>query len=260
MDWEAQSARLLEERAAARAAKAAAEFERLAALRLQPGYEHPEEAWLATAVNGLPAWEPGIYYNIPCPSKPEFTFDVYIPLTYRDLPEKYFAFLTIGMPAPFPGFLGYQSWAEQNDVILIVMNHVANHTYRQNFTVQDHVLDAVFGSMRLDPRLGMATGVSGGARCSWDMLVRHPNRFSGLFMIAFGKGDLGELSQHVAVAFLHGNQDYNAPSIRRTVQQFRSGRRVHLHREFPGGHEGGPLNLRHDSLNWLLQTLQSRVR
>ena len=280
-DWAAKQEQLLAAHAAARAKREAAEAankkeqdtneqaisefeqkrmktrENLHAMGVQI---HDEREWRPTAVDGLPRWESGTYLNVPCRTKPDFTMDVFIPTSYDSHRHTNFAFLTICMPVPFPSFLGYPKWAEENDVILIVMNHVANYTYEQNFEVQDHVLESVFGTMRLDPRQGLATGSSGGARCSWDMIVRHPQQFSGILLAAMSRGDLGDLPPHVVLAHLHGDQDFNAPHIRKEAKFQQAQGRVYMHQEFPGGHEGGPLELRTQMLDWMLQTLRSRIR
>jgi len=99
-----------------------------------------------------------------------------IPLTYDDAPDAAFPFITICMPFENPGFLGLEPWAERNGALLIVMNEVSNATMPQNPEVQADVLTTAFKLLRLDPARGIAFGMSGGARTSWNMIRDYPDR------------------------------------------------------------------------------------
>lgn len=99
------------------AERAQALEERLATLqrdRSLPGFEHLEEDWKPTAINGVPVWEPGIYRKVPAIGRPEFSVDVYLPLQYAADPAAAFPCLTICWPSPHSGFQGCEPWAEKN--------------------------------------------------------------------------------------------------------------------------------------------------
>ncbi len=227
------------------------EVDRLA--RTKPGYVHRREDWRRTAFQGVPQWESGIYRKVPTLARRKFTMDVYLPMAYSAYPEALFPYLTICMPVFDPGFLGFERWAEKRNVVLIVMNAVSNGTYKRNGVVQDAVLDTMWKTMRLHPRLGFATGVSGGARTSWEMLSRYPRHFAGVLMMAFAGLSTHTFPPHIRVAFLYGRNDFNAKHIPPCVKKLQRKRYQVRSMQCQGGHIMGPLSMRSQLMDWLME-------
>ncbi len=243
---------LLEKRQAARVQQERLEAARVAWEQTQPGYRWPPEEWLEDAGNAKPFEKPGIYWQVPSLTDHPFTYNIYLPRAYDDSADARFPWLTISHPGSEIDFFGLEEWAERNDVILIVMNDSNNGNYERNGVVQDAGLYTAGQLLRLDMQRGIALGSSGGARTSWDMVNRYPAHFMGLCMIAYGAGDGPMTPRHVRLGFIHGDEDFNAPYVRKAVPRLMRNGRAVLHYEFPGGHEAGPLALRERVLDWLL--------
>ncbi len=261
----AEHAKMLEERKARRDAAAREAEMKLAAeaeaASKRPGYEIPSDEWNLDPDTGVPAWRPGIYRQLPCAgSWFEFTqaprtIDVYIPSAYADRTDELFPVLTISMPGQNLGFRGYEAWAERRSVILIVINSSYNEGgTANNREAQLAAYNFLNGRLRTHPYLNFATGASGGAQMSWIAAANSPNMFAGLLMTSHGGYREIALAPHIRVAYVNGKDDWNAPYIVEMMARLRANGNEVRHQVVPGGHIEGPLEVREQMLDWLLDS------
>lgn len=228
-----------------------------------PGQIIGEEEWSPTAINDLPNWKPGIYQNIPCIGSTvrvenggmlQLTVDVYIPMAYQERPSELFPVVFISWSSMNPGFIGLADWAENNDAILVAINAVSNEMYASNWKSQDEALALVAGSMRVDMRMGIAIGMSGGAASSWETICRYPDYFVGVVMLGMaGSQDDCRLPTNVRVGYIYGQRDQYRKAIEQKIPALRSdGHEVHF-QMVPGGHVPGPVHVREQMLTWILE-------
>ena len=140
-----------------------------------------------------------------------------------------------------------------------MINDSSNENQFRNVVAQDAVLDTLVRTMRVDQRMGMAMGMSGGASTSWRILMRHPKNFAGILMMGFAGCEFGDLAPHTRIAFLYGNDDFNARHVRRCVPRLEQAGYTVWAVEFVGGHEPGQPELRDPMLDWLLEGARQRV-
>jgi hypothetical protein len=220
----------------------------------------PREEWNVNEA-GVPAWRHGMYRQITIPGSwfepwngPR-TIDVFIPAAYESSPDEQFPTLTISMPELNPGFLGLETWADRKSVILVAMNTSGNRWHSAgNREAQLAAYNFLSGHLRWHPYLNFTVGTSGGAQMGWIAAANSPDMFAGVLMIAHGGYREMILAPHIRIAYLHGTGDWNANFVREMIGRMqRNGNQIR-HQTFPGGHETGPLNLRVQLLDWLLDS------
>jgi predicted esterase len=251
-----------------REAKRQQRIDALHAPSTQPGLEIPREIWEQTAVNGIPKWKAGIYRKVACPGAYFLgldgqaiarTLDIYIPMAYQDNPDERFLVVYISMPSMHPGFIALTNWAERNDAILVTINSISNGTYEGNWQAQDAALEFVMTHLRVDPQLGLAVGMSGGAATSWEMICRYSDYFSGVVMMGISRGHNGcWFPPHVMVAYIHGQHDSNNPAIEEAIGYLHDGGYQVRERVVPGEHVMGPVHVREEMLSWLAEAARRR--
>lgn len=221
------------------------------------GYVHSEEVWRLTAdENGVPDWKPGVYLDVRCVGpEPWRTIDVYLPMAYQEKPDALFPTLTITMPRPkVHGFLDLEKWAERQEVILIALNSSSNRTHHLNWKAQDAAINTLLATMRIDTRLGFATGTSGGAQTALLLAYRYPENIAGVVMMARG-GDwetVRGVSSELRIAFLNGNTDFNHDEVTEVAAYFRQRGNEVRRQVFPGGHRSAPTALLTQMLDWVV--------
>lgn len=222
--------------------------------------EHPQHIWEKTAINGVPDWKSGIYRRVPGITSPTWTIDVFLPSAYDEYPEKYFPCVIIQMAEGNPGFQGLTDWAEQSEVILVALNESKNrargHLY-YNEIAQEQALATIVQNMRLDLRLGFAIGTSGGGKSSWHLVSRYPQNFQGLVMMAMSHdGKSSYIPPHVRIAYIHGESDFNNPSIARIIPRMIANGNQVRELVIPGGHVSG----RPEDIMMMLEWMVSDAR
>lgn len=226
--------------------------EQLEELTARPGQEIPKSLWFPT-VNGLPEFHPGIYRDVPTLSAPERTLDIYIPTAYRERPNDSFPGVVMSSPGRGHGFWELERWAERQEVILVWLNSSYNGTYDNIYQAQDTGLETVIAGLRVDQTMGFAIGSSGGGAASWALACRYPDGFRGIVLIGIGSAHYDcSFPRYVRVAYINGNRDFNVPGIEQTKRQLLSQGYQVQHAVFPGGHELGPLHLREQALDWMV--------
>lgn len=238
-------------------------LERLEAFSEKPGQIVPEEFWRLTAVNDLPDWQPGVYDAVPCPGalymtatgeiQPR-TISVYIPMAYRERPGELFPVVAISSAGRRTlDFFELEDWAEKNDAILVAIDTSSNRHYNGNWQAQDVAIGIVATSMRVDTRMGIAIGMSGGAATSWEMICRYPDNFVGLVMMGFGTSHNDcWIAPHVRVAYIHGSQEPNNWDIERAIPKLKAAGNPVRNQVVSGKHVKGPLAVRERMLTWIL--------
>jgi len=208
----------------------------------QPGQLIPEHVWRATAVDGIPDWKPGAYRQVPCVNAPDRTIDVYVPMAYQEKPEATFPGLMISMPGGNPDFLNLEDWAESREVVLIAINSSRNGTFKNNHIAQQRMYETVLPNMRIHQKLAFAIGASGGARTNWNAICRDPDYFAGIVMIAFpASSDVCErIPSRVRVAFLHGDEDFNADGVYYSIPRVKANGNEVQHYVHQGDHGAWP--------------------
>lgn len=245
---------------AERAKVAAEEESQRVVARQQPGYEIPESEWNIDPATGGPTWRPGIYRQLPCANswfeawQGPRTVDVYIPMAYADNDSQLFPVLAITQPALSPGFKGYESWAERNDVIIVTINTSCNDCGTQNNReAQLAAYDFLTTSgLRAHPQLTITTGTSGGAQMAWIAAYNSPDTIAGVLMVAHGGFRDMLPAPQVRVAFVNGQNDHNASFIAEMIKRLHANGNPIRHETIPGGHIEGPVDVRTRMLDWLL--------
>ncbi len=228
--------------------------------REKPGYEIPESEWDLDPATGGPTWRPGIYRQLPCLGswfeqwQSPRTVDVYIPMAYAENDAQLFPVLAITMPELNPGFRGYETWAEKNSVVIVVINTSCNDCkIPNNREAQLAAYDFLTAAgLRAHPQLTITTGVSGGAQMAWIAAYNSPNTIPGVLMVAHGGYREMILPATTRVAFVNGQSDWNADYIVEMIGRLNANGNEIRHETVPGGHIEGPIALRTRMLDWLL--------
>jgi predicted esterase len=238
-------------------AKEKAEAE-LAAEKEKPGYVIPPEEWNLDPVTGVPEWRPGIYKQVPIPGtffepwQGPRTLDLYIPRAYAEQPDTFFPTVSITMPSWNAGFLGLEKWAEERDVILIVVNSSSNDSgFSKNTEGQIDAVNFLYGHLRTHPTLNFAVGTSGGARMALLAASRWPDAFAGVLMMAHA-GDTVPLSPALRIGIIYGRDDFNAPWIPQRATYLKGLVQEVRVKVIPGGHITAPPAEQARMLDWML--------
>jgi hypothetical protein len=212
-------------------------------------------ALLASAA-GAAGPAPGRHRRIKC-SDAQWTYDLYVPRAYAADGERRFPVLFISSPGGNPGRLGLESWAERRGVILVSINDSKNALDLGLYDdIQGAVVRSVESSLRAHPCLRFSIGLSGAAWASMHLAKREPEKHAGIVMLAHsGNGADRGLAKHVAVAFIHAENDevHGADAVRRVYRSLEG--RGDPVREVCGGwgHSNGPLEERVRMLDWMLE-------
>jgi len=202
---------------------------------------------------------------IPCKSNPKYTYGVFLPGAYESDKDRLFPVLFTHSPGGNPGTLGMNGWAERRGVIIVSVNNYANavvekaagHSagWQEVNRIQDAVIESVESTLRVHPCLRFSMGCSGAGWASMRMAGNHNEKHAGVVMLAHsGNGADAKLKRHIAVAFIHAENDkvHGPASVRSTARSLKA--RGHLVREVCGGwgHSNGPLEEREKMMDWLL--------
>lgn len=209
---------------------------------------------------------PGRHLGVACKDSPGNTYDLYIPRVYAVGQEQLFPALFIHSPGGRPGTQGLESWAERRGVIIVSVNGYANRVvegaesraagWAKIDLVQDAVIDSVESSVRIHPCLRFSMGFSGAAWASMRMAGNHNDKHAGVLMCAHsGNSSESKLARHIAVAFVHAeNDDVHGPGAVRSSAKNLKGRGNPV-REVCGdwGHSWGPRAEHERMLDWMLE-------
>ena len=214
-----------------------------------------------TAVLSLPAvggeLGPGRHRSLKCADAPQYTYDVYLPRAYGSDGDRHFPVLFLSSPGANPGFMGTESWAEKNGVIVVAINDTKNG---QTVAIWDEIQSAVLGSveatLRLHPHLRFSMGFSGGGMASMHLANRYGEKHAGIVMLGHsGNGEDRGLPKYISVAFVHAENDKTHPvgAVLRVFKKLKS--RGHPVRKIVGdwGHDAGPVEHRLEMLGWVLE-------
>lgn len=221
-----------------------------------PGRTHPPQTWELDDA-GVPKWKSGIFRRVPCIDAPDRTIDVYLPMAYDDQPEMLFPGVVISLASGNPGsgkprFLGLESWAERQEVILILLNSSRNGPSQNNMEAQDAALRTIAPSLRVNQEAGFAIGMSGGAMASWLLATRYPDNFRGVVMMGQGGFEERVLAPHIRVAYIRGFDEPNNWYIPRVIENLKANGNQVRDQLVPGAHVMGPLETRVEMLNWMV--------
>ena len=234
---------------------------------------------------GLPAvagdLAPGAHKRIPCKDKPKWTYDVYIPGAYTASsgqrrspdrarePEKKLPVLFLSSPGTNPGFMGHEAWAGSRGVILVTVNDSANSVienaarradgWAKIAEMQDAVIESAEETLRMHPCLRFSMGCSGAGWASMLMAGRYGDRHAGVVMLAHsGNGADGKLAKHIAVAFIHGEQDDVHPvsASRGVCKRLKSRGNPTRIKTGPWGHNDSTRENREEMLDWMLELMR----
>ncbi len=199
---------------------------------------------------------PGRYKRVACKGNASFTYDLLIPPAYAAEPERKFPVLFLSSPGGNPRFMKMERWAEERGVILVGINNTKNgQTMAEWDAGQEPVWESVNATLRAHPCLRFSMGCSGGGMASMHLANRHNAEFAGVVMLAHsGNLEDRDLAKHIAVAFIHAENDkvHGADTVRRIAGSLR--RRGHPVREVCGdwGHSNGPHEYHVKFLDWML--------
>ncbi len=202
---------------------------------------------------------------IPCKSNPKYTYGVFLPSAYESDKDRLFPVLFTHTSGGNPGTQGMDRWAERRGVIIVSVNNYSNAVVEKAASrsagweevnrIQDAVIESVESTLRVHPCLRFSMGRSGAGWASMRMAGNHNEKHAGVVMLAHsGNGADAKLKRHIAVAFIHAENDkvHGPGAVRGTASSLKS--RGHLVREVCGdwGHSSGPLEEREKMLDWLL--------
>jgi len=199
---------------------------------------------------------PGRHPRIPCAGKPNYTYDLLIPAAYAAEPGRKFPVLFLSSPIANPGFIGMEDWAERRGVILVAINDTKNDMPIAGWDeVQASVIKSVEGTLRVHPCLRFSMGLSGAAMASMRLANHYNDKHAGVVMLAHsGNGEDSKLAKHVAVAFVHAENDdiHSAGTVRGVARALE--RRGNPVRQVCGdwGHSNGPHEYHVKFLDWML--------
>ncbi|MBF0244144.1 MAG: hypothetical protein HQL31_02565 [Planctomycetes bacterium] len=207
--------------------------------------------------NGL---APGLYPSLPCGSGSAWTYSAFVPAAYAQSREAWpvlFLSNPEGHPASEPHDLvgNWKPWAETHGVLIIGINDSENGIRMDEIArMQDAVIAAAEGQLRLHPWLRFSAGPSGGAMCGAFLAQRRGLHWGGVLMTIHG-GNGVKPAIHVPMAFLAGEKDelYPFPSLRRDYLNFRAiGNPVRIESYPELGHGGIPQADQGRMMEWLL--------
>ena len=206
------------------------------------------------AAGGEPT--PGRHKGIGCQGNPGFTYDLLIPAAYAAEPGRKLPVLFLSSPGGNPGFIRMEQWAERRGVILVAINDTKNNIGLTKWDeIQADVIKSVEATLRLHPCLRFSMGLSGAAMASMRLANHYNDKHAGVLMLAHsGNGEDGRLAKHIAVAFVHAENDdvHGAGAVRRVARSLeRKGNPV---RQVCGewGHSNGPHEHHVEFLDWML--------
>jgi hypothetical protein len=164
------------------------------------------------------------------------TFDLYLPKSYADKPEKKFPSLYISAPHKNPGFRKLTDWAEKHEVVLITINESENGDWAPILKAQDAVWEAT-AYLRLHPNLHFSMGFSGGAAASLELAKRKGKNFAGCVLHCHS-GNTQGVPRHLALGFISGEKDSTHPAsaVRGSVSATEKSNFVQSHFFPDGGH------------------------
>lgn len=206
------------------------------------------------AFGGEPA--PGRYKRLACKGDPALTYDLLVPAAYAAEPERKFPVLFLSSPGGNPRFIKMEKWAERRGVILVAINDTKNDIGLPKWdTIQADVIESVESTLRLHPCLRFSMGLSGAAMASMRLANHYNDKHAGVLMLAHsGNGEDRRLAKHIAVAFVHAENDkiHSAGAVRRVARSLK--RKGNPVREVCGdwGHSNGPHEYHVRFLDWML--------
>ncbi|MHC4250229.1 MAG: alpha/beta hydrolase family protein [Planctomycetota bacterium] len=199
---------------------------------------------------------PGRYKRIACEGDASLTYDLLIPAAYAAEPERKLPVLFLSSPGGNPGFIRMGDWAERRGVILVAINDTKNNIGLAKWDeIQADVIKSVESTLRLHPCLRFSMGLSGAAMASMRLANRYSDKHAGILMLAHsGNGEDRGLAKHIAVAFVHAENDkvHGADAVRSVARSLE--RRGNPVRQVCGewGHSNGPHEHHVRFLDWML--------
>lgn len=199
---------------------------------------------------------PGRYKRVPCKGDPALTYDLLVPRAYAGETDRKFPVLFLSSPGANPGFIGMEDWAERRGVILVAINDTKNNMQLTRWDeIQADVIKSVEDTLRVHPCLRFSMGLSGAAMASMRLANHYNDRHAGVVMLAHsGNGEDAKLAKHVAVAFVHAENDdvHGAGAVRGVARKLE--RRGNPVRQVCGdwGHSNGPHEYHVKFLDWML--------
>jgi hypothetical protein len=205
-------------------------------------------ASLAMAQNANP-WKPGLRAKVP--TSGGFDIDVFIPDAYAEQTTRKFPVLFMHSWDGKPQLAPFKDWANRTGMVLVGVNGAQNGPNEPIVARQDAAIPFVEKELRLSNSLRFSMGMSGAAMMSWLMCLNHKDKHAGILMM--GQSGFPELPpKHVAVAYIHGDQEPNLPFIEEVVKRLKKAGNPLRRIVRPGGHIEGEHSDKEEMLTWMV--------
>ncbi|HEY3319741.1 MAG TPA: hypothetical protein VGP72_04620 [Planctomycetota bacterium] len=179
-----------------------------------------------------------------------FDVGLFIPNAYAKEPARKFPIIFMHAPDGKPQPKEFQDWANRNSVVLIGINGAQNGPNEPIVSRQEAALKFVEKELRVSDCLRFSMGMSGGGQMSWMFCNNHEEKHAGILMM--GQAGFSKLPpKHVAVAFIHGDQEPNLPYINSAMARLKKAGNPVREIVRPGGHIPGEHSDQEQMLTWM---------
>ena len=193
--------------------------------------------------------KPGLRQKVP--TSGGFDIDVFIPNAYAEQSSRKFPVVFMHATDGRPQLDPFKNWANRNGMILVGVNGAQNGPNEPIVARQDAAIKFVEKELRLSGCLRFSMGMSGAAMMSWMLCLNHKDRHAGILMM--GQSGFPELPpKHVAVAYIHGDQEPNLQWIEENVKRLRKAGNPLRRIVRPGGHIEGEHSDKEEMLTWMV--------
>jgi hypothetical protein len=205
-------------------------------------------AWGAVAED-TGRWKPGLQQQVP--TSGGYDIDVFLPASYAEQPARRFPVLFMHSWDGKPQLAPFKGWADKNGVILVGVNGAENGPNGPIVARQDAAIAFIEKGLRVSNALRFSKGMSGAAVMSYLFCLNHKDKHAGILLMGHsGIPDL--VPKHVAVAYIHGDQDQNAGQIDIVYRMLQRAGNPLRRLVKPGGHIEGDQAEQEEMLSWML--------
>jgi len=195
-------------------------------------------------------WKPGLQAKVP--TSEGFDVGLFIPDAYAQEATRKFPLIYMHAPDGKPNPATFKDWANRNGVILVGINGAENGPNEPIVARQNAAIKFVEKELRVSDCLRFSMGMSGAAMMSW--LLCHYNRGKHAGILMMGQAGFEELPlppKHIAIAYIHGDQEPNNPFIVDEIKRLKKAGNPVREIVRPGGHIAGEHSDQVEMLTWL---------